>query len=408
MAHINENYLKLAAGYLFPEIGRRVVAFSDAHPEADVIKMGIGDVVRGIPRPIVDAMKVAAEELADDDTFRGYPPEGGCDFLVEAVAEHEFGGRDVEVAPDEIFISDGAKCDSANIQEIFGSDTIVALTDPVYPVYCDSNVMAGRTGSVDDGGRYSGMVYLPCTADGNFVPPLPEGHVDLIYLCSPSNPTGAVMSRHDLEQWVAYAQREKAVIIFDAAYEAYIRDSDLPHSIYEIEGAREVAIEMRSYSKTAGFTGVRCAFTVVPRQLMGSTASGEAVDLHRLWSRRHSTKFNGVSYPVQRGAAACYTPEGKAAVRETVDYYMANADLMRERLMAQGYGVYGGQNAPYVWMTTPTGQDSWSFFDLLLDQAHVVGTPGAGFGAAGEGYLRLSSFQQRQAVEEAMDRISRL
>jgi len=408
MAHINENYLKLAAGYLFPEIRRRVDAFADAHPDADVIKMGIGDVVKGIPRPIVDAMKAATEELAGDDTFRGYPPEGGYDFLLEAIAQHEFGGRNVEVAPDEIFLSDGAKCDSANIQEIFGPDTIIALTDPVYPVYCDSNVMAGRTGAADEAGRYSGLVYLPCTADTGFVPPLPEGHIDLIYLCSPNNPTGAVMSRHDLEQWVAYARQEKAVIIYDAAYEAYIRDAEIPRSIYEIDGARDVAIEMRSYSKTAGFTGVRCAFTVVPRELTGATASGEAVDLHRLWFRRHSTKFNGVSYPVQRGAAACYLPEGKAAVRETVDYYMANADLMREKLLAQGYGVYGGQHAPYVWMTTPPGQDSWGFFDLLLNQAHVVGTPGAGFGAAGEGYLRLSAFQQRGAVQEAMERIGQL
>ena len=408
MAHVNENYLKLAAGYLFPEIGRRVDAFAAAHPDADVIKMGIGDVVRGIPRPIVDAMKEAAEELADDDTFRGYPPAEGYDFLLEAIAEHEFGVRDVEVAPDEIFLSDGAKCDSANIQEIFGQDTIIALTDPVYPVYCDSNVMAGRTGAADEAGRYGGLVYLPCTADNDFVPPQPDEHVDLIYLCSPNNPTGAVMSRHDLEQWVGYARQERAVIIFDAAYEAYIRDAEIPHSIYEIEGAREVAIEMRSYSKTAGFTGVRCAFTVVPRELMGSTLSGEPVDLHRLWSRRHSTKYNGVSYPVQRGAAACYGPAGKAAVRETVDYYMANADIMREQLVAQGYGVYGGQNAPYVWMTTPPEQDSWGFFDLLLNQAHVVGTPGAGFGAAGEGYLRLSAFQQRGAVQEAMERISRL
>jgi len=408
MARINENYLKLSAGYLFPEIGRRVEAFAAAHPEADIIKMGIGDVVKGIPRPIVEAMKAAAEELAGDATFRGYPPENGYDFLLEAIAEHEFGVRGVAVATDEIFVSDGAKCDSANIQEIFGPDTTIALTDPVYPVYCDSNVMAGRTGAADADGRYSGLVYLPCTADDDFVAPLPERHVDLIYLCSPNNPTGAVMSRQDLERWVAYAREEKAVIVFDAAYEAYIRNSEIPHSIYEIDGAREVAIEMRSYSKTAGFTGVRCAFTTVPRELMGSTASGEAVDLHRLWARRHSTKFNGVSYPVQRGAAACYSPEGKAAVGDIVDLYMANADLMREQLVAAGYGVYGGQNAPYVWMTTPTGQDSWSFFDLLLNQAHVVGTPGAGFGAAGEGYFRLSAFQQRGAVEEALERIKRL
>ena len=408
MARINENYLKLQAGYLFPEIGRRVDAFAEAHPDASIIRMGIGDVVKGIPRPIVDAMKAAAEELAHDDTFRGYPPGQGYDFLLEAIVEHEFGARGVTVTPDEVFLSDGAKCDSANLQEIFGLDNVVALTDPVYPVYCDSNVMAGRTGPADAGGRYGNLVYLPCTAGNAFAPPLPDGHVDLIYLCSPNNPTGAVMSRAALQEWVAYARRERAVILFDAAYEAYIRDADIPHSIYEIDGAREVAVEMRSYSKTAGFTGVRCAFTVVPTELKGYTTGGDAVDLHRLWSRRQSTKFNGVSYPVQRAAAACYTPEGAAAVRDTVDFYMGNAELMRGRLQEMGYTVYGGANAPYVWLVTPEGQDSWGFFDLLMEKAHVVGTPGAGFGSAGEGYFRLSAFQQRPLVEEAMDRIARL
>lgn len=408
MARINENYLKLQAGYLFPEIGRRVEVFADTHRDAAIIKMGIGDVVKGIPRPIVDAMKAATEELASDETFRGYPPAQGYGFLVDAIVEHEFGSRGVTVAPDEIFLSDGAKCDSANIQEIFGLDTVVALTDPVYPVYCDSNVMAGRTGAAVDGGRYDGLVYLPCTADNGFAPPLPDRHVDLIYLCSPNNPTGAVMSRADLETWVAYARREGAVIIFDAAYEAYIRDADVPHSIYEIDGAREVAIEMRSYSKTAGFTGVRCAFTVVPGELRGQTAGGDAVDLHALWSRRQSTKYNGVSYPVQCGAAACYSPEGAAAVRDTVGFYMDNATIMRNRLQEMGYTVYGGANAPYVWLVTPKDQDSWGFFDLLLNRAHVVGTPGAGFGAAGEGYFRLSAFQQRALVEEAMDRLGTL
>jgi len=409
MARINENYLKLQAGYLFPEIGRRVTAFADAHPDAAIIKMGIGDVVRAIPRSIVDAMKDAAEELACDDTFRGYAPDSqGYEFLREAIAAHEFGARGVTVAADEVFVSDGAKCDSANIQEIFGLDTTVALTDPVYPVYCDSNVMAGRTGPADEAGRYGNLVYLPCTADNAFAPPLPEGHVDLIYLCSPNNPTGAVMSREALAAWVDYSRREKAVIIFDAAYEAYIRDPDLPHSIYEIDGAREVAIEMRSYSKTAGFTGVRCAFTVVPQELRGYTAGGEAVELHPLWSRRQNTKYNGVSYPVQRGAAACYTEAGAAAVRDTVGFYMDNAAIMGSRLQELGYTVYGGANAPYVWLATPAGQDSWGLFDLLLNEAHVVGTPGAGFGAAGEGYFRLSAFQQRHLVEEAMDRIGKL
>ena len=408
MAVINEHYLKLKAGYLFPEIGRRTEAYASAHPDADLIRMGIGDVVRGIPRVIVDAMKDAAEELAHDDSFRGYPPAQGYDFLVDAIVAHEFAPRGVELEADEIFLSDGSKCDSANIQEIFAVDSTVALTDPVYPVYCDSNVMAGRTGQADDDGRYAGLVYLPCTADNDFLPPFPDTPVDLIYLCSPNNPTGAVMPRAALAEWVAYAREHRAVIFFDAAYEGYITDPEIPHSIYEIDGARDVAIEMRSFSKTCGFTGIRCAFAVVPRQLQGYASSGESSSLHSLWSRRQSTKYNGVSYPVQRGAAAAYTPEGRAAVAELIEFYRGNAAFMRERLSACGYTVYGGDNAPYLWMRTPEGQDSWTFFDALLQKAHVVGTPGAGFGAGGEGYLRLSAFQQRAAVEEAMDRIGRL
>ncbi|MDA0336726.1 MAG: LL-diaminopimelate aminotransferase [bacterium] len=408
MALLNENYLKLKAGYLFPEIGRRTANFAVSHPEAAIIKMGIGDVVRGIPRPVADAMKDACEELAHDESFHGYPPAQGYDFLLDAIAEHEFGSRGVTVAADEIFLSDGAKCDSANLQEIFAIDQIVALTDPVYPVYCDSNVMAGRTGDADSSGRYAGLVYLPCTADNGFSPPLPEGHVDLIYLCSPNNPTGAVMSKQDLARWVDYARREKAVIIFDAAYEAYINDAEIPHSIYEIDGAREVAIEMRSYSKTAGFTGVRCAFTVVPKELLGGTRGDGDVSLHSLWNRRQSTKYNGVSYPVQRGAAACYTPEGSAAVRDLVEFYMGNAALMKTELTAAGYTVFGGDNAPYLWIVCPPGIDSWGFFDVLLQKANVVSTPGAGFGSAGEGYVRLSAFQQRDRVEEALERIRQL
>ena len=408
MATLNENYLKLKAGYLFPEIGRRSQAFADAHPDAQIIKMGIGDVVRGIPRSVADAMKEACEELAHDETFRGYPPGQGYDFLLEAIAKHDFGGRNVQTDPSEIFLSDGAKCDSANIQEIFGLDNIVAMTDPVYPVYCDSNVMAGRTGEADAAGRYAGLVYLPCLEEAGFSPPLPETHVDVIYLCSPNNPTGAVMSRQDLSGWIDYARTEGSVIIFDAAYEAYITDDSIPHSIYELEGAREVAIEMRSYSKTAGFTGVRCGYTVVPKQLQIAAADGSQHSLHSLWSRRQSTKYNGVSYPVQRGAAACYTDEGKAAVRELVDFYLANAAIMRQRLTAAGYTVFGGDNAPYLWITCPEGVDSWGFFDRLLNEAHVVSTPGAGFGAAGEGYLRLSAFQHRDLVDEAMRRISAL
>jgi LL-diaminopimelate aminotransferase len=408
MARLNDNYLKLKAGYLFPEIRRRTSAFTEANPDADLIKMGIGDVVRGIPRPVADAMKEACEELAHDDTFHGYPPEYGYDFLLEAIAEHEFGNRGVTVSPDEIVLSDGAKCDSANIQEIFSVEQTVALTDPVYPVYCDSNVMAGRTGTADGDGRYAGLVYLPCTAENHFSPALPSQHVDLIYLCSPNNPTGAVMSKEDLARWVAYARQEKAVIIFDAAYEAYITDDSIPHSIYEIDGAREVAIEMRSYSKTAGFTGVRCAFTVIPKELMVSSESGEQRPLLDLWKRRQATKYNGVSYPVQRGAAACYTPEGKAAVADLVGFYMGNADLMRAELTTAGYTVYGGDNAPYLWIACPAGTDSWGFFDKLLNEAHVVSTPGAGFGSAGEGYVRLSAFQQRDKVEQVMERIRNL
>jgi len=408
MARVNEHYLKLQAGYLFPEIARRTASFAVEQPEAALIRMGIGDVVKALPRVVVDAMKAAAEELAADETFQGYPPDLGQLRLRELIVEHEFGARGVDVAIDEVFVSDGAKCDSANIQEIFATDCVVALTDPVYPVYCDSNVMAGRTGAADADGRYAGFVYLPCVADSDFQPPLPQGHVDLIYLCSPNNPTGAVLTRSSLQEWVAYARSENAVIIFDAAYEAYITDPEVPHSIYEIDGAREVAIEMRSYSKSIGFTGVRCAFTVVPAQLQGTTVAGQTTDLRSLWARRHSTKFNGVSYPIQCAAQASYTPEGQAAQRQLVDFYMSNASIMRQRLIDGGYTVFGGTNAPYLWIATPEGHDSWSFFDLLMRQAHVVSTPGAGFGAAGEGYLRLSAFQHREAVEEAMDRIDRL
>jgi LL-diaminopimelate aminotransferase len=408
MVRINENYQKLSAGYLFPEIARRVSAFATSHPDAHIIKLGIGDVVRGIPRPIVDAMKAAAEELAHDDTFRGYPPEQGYDFLREAIVQGDFAPRGVPTHPDEIFVSDGGKCDSGNIQEIFGTDNVVALTDPVYPVYCDSNVMAGRTGAPDGSGRYAGLVYLPCVADNGFVPPLPQEHVDLIYLCSPNNPTGAVMTRQALDEWIDYARREGAIILFDAAYEGYITHGDLPHSIFELDGAREVAIEFRSFSKNAGFTGVRCGYTVVPRELTGRTTAGEKVEIHPLWLRRHATKFNGVSYPVQRGAEAAYGPEGAAAVRALIAFYQENARIMRERLTAQGITVFGGVHAPYLWLQMPGHESSWDFFDRLLSQAHIVGTPGAGFGAAGEGYFRLSAFNQRDMIEEALDRLAAL
>jgi LL-diaminopimelate aminotransferase len=389
MARINDNYLKLAAGYLFPEIGRRVRVFQEANPAAPIIRLGIGDVVLPLPASICDAMHAAVDEMKTPSGFRGYGPEQGYDFLREAIAEHDFRARGAQVDADEVFVSDGSKCDSGNIQEIFAQDARVAIPDPVYPVYVDTNVMAGRTGAADATGRYAGLVYLPCTADGGFLPEPPKEKVDLAYLCFPNNPTGAVARRADLERWVSWARENDAVLLYDAAYEAFITESDIPHSIYEIDGAREVAIEFRSFSKTAGFTGTRCAYIVVPKSLKGSAADGSRVDLHRLWSRRHTTKFNGVSYPVQRGAAAIYTDAGRREVRANIDYYMTNAGIIREGLAKAGLEVHGGVNAPYVWVRTPNSLGSWEFFDLLLSKANVVGTPGAGFGACGEGYFRL-------------------
>ena len=405
MARINSNYSKLQAGYLFPEIGKRVRAFAAENPTAKLIRLGIGDVVLPLPAPIDEALKGAADEMGRKETFRGYGPEQGYDFLLEAIAKH-YSGQGATVAPDEIFVSDGSKCDTANIQEIFAADSSVAITDPVYPVYVDTNVMAGRTGALGSDGRYQGLHYLPTTAENGFEPPLPESPVDLVYLCSPNNPTGAVMSRESLGRWVSWAKANRAVILFDAAYEAFIRQPELPHSIYEIPGAREVAIEFRSFSKTAGFTGTRCAYIVVPKELKGTDTGGAEVALHALWNRRHSTKFNGVSYPIQRAAAAVFSPAGGAAVRANVDLYMENARLIRSGLSSAGYAVYGGQNAPYVWLKVPAGLSSWQFFDKLLREAHVVGTPGSGFGACGEGYFRLSAFGFRENVEEAIARIA--
>lgn len=404
MASINDNYLKLKAGYLFPEIARRVKAFSEAIPEADVIKMGIGDVVKGLAPSIVEEGGKALREMASDAGFHGYGPENGYAFLREAIVENEFKPRGVEISADEIFVSDGSKCDTGNIQEIFSPDCKVAVSDPVYPVYVDTNVMAGRSGENKDG-RYEGLVYLECKAEDNFAPPLPDQHVDLIYLCSPNNPTGTVMSREQMKQWVDYAKKESAIILFDAAYEGFITESDKPHSIYEVEGAREVAIEFRSYSKTAGFTGVRCAFTVVPKELSGTASDGSKVSLHALWSRRQSTKFNGTSYPVQRMAAAAYTESGKKEIDALIRLYLSNAAKMRDSLKDCGLTVYGGINAPYVWVKTPDNLGSWELFDRILNEAHVVTTPGAGFGNAGEGYIRFSAFAQPDKVEEAMKRI---
>jgi LL-diaminopimelate aminotransferase len=405
VARINDHYLELKASYLFSDIAKRVQAFGAANPGARLIRLGIGDVTRPLPQAAIRALHDAADELGRTESFKGYGPETGYPFLAEQIALHDYGARGVKVAPDEIFISDGAKTDTANIQEIFSPDCVVALTDPVYPVYVDSNVMAGRAGRADQAGRYDRLVYLPCAEGNGFSPALPSRAVDLIYLCYPNNPTGAVLTREGLKAWVEYARRHQAVLLYDAAYEAYIRDADVPHSIFEIDGAREVAIEFKSFSKTAGFTGTRCAFTVVPKELMGRSAAGDPVSLHALWFRRQSTKFNGVPYVIQKAAAAVYTPDGQKQVRDAIDFYMDNARIIREGLAAVGLTAYGGRNAPYIWVKTPAGLDSWQFFDKLLNEAHVVGTPGAGFGPSGEGYFRLTAFGQRLETVEAIDRI---
>ncbi len=407
MPQINENYCKLQAGYLFPEIGRRVARFCTENPAAKVIRLGIGDVTEPLAPAIIEAWHKAVNEMSVRATFRGYGPEQGYDFLREAIVANDYASRNAAVESDEIFISDGSKCDTGNILEIFGEGNKVAIPDPVYPVYVDTNVMAGRTGPADARGRFAGLVYMPATAESNFVPSLPQEHVDLIYLCFPNNPTGAVATRAQLTEWVEYARAHRAVILYDAAYEAYITDPQIPHSIFEIPGAREVAIEFRSFSKTAGFTGVRCAFTVVPKTLMGTSDTGELLSLHSLWNRRHTTKFNGVSYPVQRAAAAIYSEAGKQQVRSLIDFYLTNAALIRNGLSQTGLQVFGGVNAPYVWVKTPENATSWDFFDRLLTQAHLVGTPGSGFGASGEGYFRLSAFNSRENVEEAVRRFCR-
>jgi len=406
LARVNDHYLELKSSYLFSDIAKRILAFGDAHPGVPLIRLGIGDVTRPLAPVVLRALHEAADEMGRAESFKGYGPETGYAFLTEQIAAHDYGARGVKVALDEIFVSDGTKSDSANIQEIFSPDCVVALTDPVYPVYVDSNVMAGRAGRGDAGGRYDRLVYLPATAENDFSPALPDRPVDLIYLCYPNNPTGAVLGRDGLRAWVDYARRHQAVLLYDAAYEAYIRDPDVPHSIFEIEGAREVAIEFRSFSKTAGFTGTRCAFTVVPKELQGRSAQGEAVSLHALWFRRQSTKFNGAPYVIQKAAAAVYTPEGQRQVREAIDFYMENARIIREGIAAVGLTVYGGTNAPYIWVKTPPGLGSWQLFDKLLHEAHVVGTPGAGFGPSGEGYLRLTAFGQRAQTVEAVERIT--
>jgi LL-diaminopimelate aminotransferase len=403
MITVNENYLKLQASYLFSDIAKRVTAYQESHPDKAIIKLGIGDVTEPLPPACIQAFHAAVDEMATDASFRGYGPEQGYDFLREAVALNEYATRGVAIQPDEIFISDGAKCDTGNIQELFSTDTRIAVPDPVYPVYVDTNVMAGRSGAFADG-RYAGLTYLECTAENHYVPDTPSEPVDLIYLCFPNNPTGATATREQLTEWVQYAQQNKALILFDAAYEAFITDDSLPHSIYEIDGAREVAIEFRSFSKTAGFTGTRCAFTVIPKECRGYTASGDAQAIHALWNRRHTTKFNGVSYPVQRAAEAVYSQAGHEQVRALIDGYMINAGLIRDRISALGYDLAGGENSPYVWIRT--GTDSWEFFDRILNDASVVTTPGSGFGACGQGYIRISAFNSHANVTEGMDRIS--
>jgi LL-diaminopimelate aminotransferase len=408
VAKINDNYLKLKAGYLFPEISKRVKAFSDSHPDKRIIRLGIGDVTLPLPPTVVKAMKDAAEEMGSSGGFKGYGPEQGYSFLIEDIIKNDFHPRGIQLGVDEIFVSDGSKCDTGNIQEIFSTDCKIAVTDPVYPVYVDTNVMAGRTGEIGSDGRYANLIYLPCTKENGFEPEFPKERPDLIYLCYPNNPTGTTITKERLKQWVEYAKQNNSIILYDAAYESFITDPSVPRSIFEIEGAKEVAMEFRSFSKTAGFTGTRCAYLIVPKELMGTSANGNKVSINQLWNRRHSTKFNGVSYPIQKAAQACFTEQGKKEVKANIDYYMENARLIKEGLINAGYDVYGGVNAPYIWLSTPTGLSSWDFFDKLLNQVQVVGTPGSGFGPSGEGYFRLSAFGKREDVLEAIQRIKTL
>lgn len=408
MALINENYIKLPGSYLFSEIARKVNEFKAANPQANIIRLGIGDVTKPLPQASIEALHKAVDEMADASTFRGYGPEQGYDFLVNTIAENDYKSRGLDISTDEIFVSDGSKSDTGNIGDILGLDNIVAITDPVYPVYVDTNVMSGRAGDLSADGKWNKIVYLPCTEENEFVPALPSEKVDIVYLCFPNNPTGTTLTKDQLKVWVDYAIENNVLILFDSAYEAYITEDNVPRSIYEIEGAKEVAIEFRSFSKTAGFTGTRCAYTVVPKTLMGYTKSGEKVSLNKLWNRRHTTKFNGVPYIIQRAAEACYSEEGKKQVQTTVDYYMNNARIIREALSAQGFKVYGGVNSPYIWVKTPKGMTSWAFFDYLLNDLNVVGTPGVGFGPNGEGYLRLTAFNTLENTKEAVSRLKQI
>ncbi len=410
MAYLNENYLKLQAGYLFPEVARRVREFCEANPGAAkrLIRCGIGDVTEPLPRAAIDAMKQAVEELGHRETFRGYGPEHGYEFLRSTIAQHDYRDRNIDIADDEIFVSDGSKCDCGYVLDVLGDQNKVAVPDPVFPVYVDTNVMAGRSGSARKDGSYDGILYLPCTAENGFVPDPPAEHADLVYLCFPNNPTGAVGSREQLSRWVAYAQEHEALLFFDAAYEAYISEPDVPHSIFEIPEARECAIELRSFSKNGGFTGVRCGFTVMPKSVLARTENGRRLPLHPLWQRRWSTKSNSVNYPVQRGAEALYSSEGRKQSRALIEHYMGNAKILRGAATNAGLGVFGGVNAPYIWVKTPDGLTSWQMFDQMLREMNVVITPGAGFGAQGEGYIRISAFNSRENAEEVARRLERL
>ncbi len=408
MFHINDNFTLLAESYLFSEVAKRINAYKEAHPEVDIIRMGIGDVTRPLCKAAIEAMHKAVDDQADSSTFHGYGPEQGYAFLREAIVEYDYRARGIDMDADEIFVSDGAKSDTGNIGDILARGNRVAVTDPVYPVYVDTNVMGGRAGVLDTDGCWSDIIYLPVTAENGFVPALPSEVPDMIYLCYPNNPTGTTLTREQLKVWVDYARAHHSLILFDSAYETFIRQDDVPHSIYEIEGAKEVAIEFRSFSKTAGFTGVRCGYTVVPKALKGADSKGEMVSLNHLWNRRQCTKFNGASYISQRAAAAIYTPEGKQQTRETVDYYLRNAEVLRQGLLDAGFEVFGGTNAPYVWIKTPDETTSWEFFDILLDRCHVAGTPGSGFGPSGEGYIRLTAFNTYENTVEAISRIKKV
>ena len=403
MAFVNENHLKLPGNYLFAEIAKRVTAYKNENPTADIIRLGIGDVTRPLPQACIEAMHKAVDDMSRAETFKGYPEYEGYDFLINKIIENDYKARGIDIGADEVFVSDGAKSDTANIQELFGLDSRIAVTDPVYPVYVDSNVMAGRTGTYNDG-KWSNVTYLPCTAENGFVPELPKEKVDLIYLCLPNNPTGTTLTKDQLKVWVEYASKNNAIILFDSAYEAFITQAEVPHSIYEVEGAKEVAIEFRSFSKTAGFTGTRCAYIVIPKELKAYKADGTEVGLNRLWYRRQATKFNGVSYIVQRGAEAVYSPEGQKQVKETIAYYLENAGIIKKGLENIGITVFGGVNAPYIWLKTPNNMDSWVFFDKLLSEANLVGTPGVGFGPSGQGYFRLTAFGSRENTLAAVER----